>query len=243
MPLAHEPTFTRILGTVTELRPEAGSLYITGVSVEVRSEHTTEWESISEDVTFARLTDLDLFSVTFSTESEKYVIQLRSTTSILGFLAANRSTAIYLDITGLPHRVWAPLLRCIRSRHEPAFCVYVEPGDYQFSHAPTEVTILISVRGSRVLNLFQGTFPLLRLMTTHRSLFRYSASRVRDSHICWKLFSRSAKISSRSSVYQGIGQSTRFIPTQEIVYRFGIQGLGRMCVLPRRTARLLSIMC
>jgi hypothetical protein len=46
-----------------------------------------------------------------------------------------------LDITGLPHHVWAPLLRAIRSRREPAFAVYVEPGDYRFSATPTEATI------------------------------------------------------------------------------------------------------
>ena len=141
MPRVDEPTFTSILSDVSELRPVPGSLYITGVSVETRSEHTAAWEADCQDVTLARVTDLSSSTVTFLVEAEQLEVQLRSRTSIADFLEAKRSSAIYLDITGLSHRVWAPLLRCIRSRREPALCVYVEPGDYQFSQAPTEATI------------------------------------------------------------------------------------------------------
>ena len=49
--------------------------------------------------------------------------------------------SVYLDITGLDHHVWAPLLRAIRTNTNRGFCVYVEPGDYRFSSAPTEATI------------------------------------------------------------------------------------------------------
>ena len=49
--------------------------------------------------------------------------------------------AIYLDITGLPHHAWAPLLRAIRCCHEPVFVVYVEPGDYKFSASPTDLSL------------------------------------------------------------------------------------------------------
>ena len=141
MPRINEPVFTSILRGVSELRPVPGSLYITGVSVEERSSHTSSWEAGCRDVTFARLVDEDSFKMTLSIEGRERVVLLRSEASVSDFLEEERGGTVYLDITGLPHRVWAPLLRCIRSRHEKAFCVYVEPGDYRFSPAPTEVAI------------------------------------------------------------------------------------------------------
>lgn len=141
MPRINEPVFTSILRGVSELRPVPGSLYITGVSVEERSSHTSSWEAGCRDVTFARLVKEDSFKMTLSIEGRERVVRLRSEASVSDFLEEERGGTVYLDITGLPHRVWAPLLRCIRSRREKAFCVYVEPGDYRFSPAPTEVAI------------------------------------------------------------------------------------------------------
>ena len=141
MPRIDEPVFSSVLSDVSKLRPEAGSLYITGVSVEDRSDHTADWEAGCQNVTFARLTNEGDLAITFSTELERYFVRLRSRNSIAAMLAGNGYTAIYLDITGLSHRVWAPLLRGIRSRRERTYCVYVEPGDYRFSRAPTEASI------------------------------------------------------------------------------------------------------
>ena len=137
----NEPVFTSILDGVSELRPIPGSLYITGVSVEERSSHTESWEAGCQDVTFARLVDENSSEVTLSIEGRERVVRLRGETSVSNFLEEEQGGTVYLDITGLPHRVWAPLLRCIRDRREKAFCVYVEPGDYRYSPAPTEVAI------------------------------------------------------------------------------------------------------
>ena len=141
MPRINEPVFSVILSDVSELKPIPGSLYIAGVSEEERSSHTEILEAGCQDVTFARLVDEDSFEMTLSIEGRKRVVRLRSETSVSDFLREEQGGTVYLDITGLPHRVWAPLLRYIRSRREKAFCVYVEPGDYRYSPAPTEVAI------------------------------------------------------------------------------------------------------
>ena len=135
------PAFTSILSDVSELRLRRRSLYITGLSVEERSRHTERWEAHCVDVQFARLVSEDAFSATFTIDGENYELSLRSISAISAFLDAHEFESVYLDITGLPHHVWAPLLRVIRTRKESSFCVYVEPGDYQFSAAPTEYTI------------------------------------------------------------------------------------------------------
>ena len=141
MPRLSEPVFTAVLNDVAELRPMRGSLYITGVSVEKRSSHTARWEANCHDVNFARLVREDAATIALSIGDEIHEIGLRSTLSISQFLEAFDYGTVYLDITGLPHHVWAPLLKGIRSRAKSAFCVYVEPGDYQFSATPTEATI------------------------------------------------------------------------------------------------------
>lgn len=141
MPRLNDPVFTSILNDVAELRPRRGSLYITGVSVEKRSSHTARWEADCHDVKFARLVREDAAAISLSIGDEIHEIGLRSAAAISRFLEAFDYRAVYLDITGLPHHVWAPLLKGIRSRAESAFCVYVEPGDYRFSATPTEATI------------------------------------------------------------------------------------------------------
>lgn len=136
-----EPLFTRVLPDVTALRPAAGGVYITGESLEKRSTHISEWEANCPDVTFMRLTSDSRSTLTATVRDGATKVSLRSAAGLRGLLDAGSLTAIYLDITGLPHHVWAPLLRAIRSRPEPSFVVYVEPGDYRFSASPTDVTL------------------------------------------------------------------------------------------------------
>ena len=136
-----EPVFTRLLPSVKQLRPQANSLYITGVSVEERSRHTTNWEHSCSDVCFARLHSTDRSRARFQVDGLSVLISLRSSESVSRFLSAKSYSSYYLDVTGLPHHVWAPLLRVLCSRCESVFCVYVEPADYRQSEMPTESTL------------------------------------------------------------------------------------------------------
>lgn len=136
-----EPLFTRILTDVTVLRPAPGSLYITGTSSEERSTHLLQWEAGCPDVRFMRVGTANRSTITATVGLEQHAVGLRSSDGLRQLLERQAKTATYLDITGLPHHVWAPLLRTIRSRPEPAFVVYVEPGDYRFSASPTAVTL------------------------------------------------------------------------------------------------------
>ena len=137
-----EPLFTQTLADVKSFRPYNGSLYITGRSVEERSRHIEEWESHCIDVTFARVAEKDRSTICVAVGEEPAGdVALRNNSALDTLLASRMQTATYLDITGLSHHVWAPLLRAMRSRPEPSFVVYVEPGDYRLSATPTEVTL------------------------------------------------------------------------------------------------------
>ena len=135
------PVFSRTYGDLGGLEFEDNSLYITGVSDEERSRHTLAWESRCSEVTFAHVLTSADNEMTVSVGSQDILVQLRSFNSMSRFLGGHGCGTIYLDITGLEHSVWAPLLRVIRQLNGKAFCVYVEPGDYRPSSDPTEATI------------------------------------------------------------------------------------------------------
>jgi len=136
-----EPLFTTLLDDAAAFRPSPGSLYITGTSVEDRSHHLAAWEAACVNVTFARLVTESATTAEFACGETTYVLRLRSASEIVSFLASRLPSAVYLDVTGLPHRVWAPLLRAVRTAVTPSYCVYVEPRDYRKSEAPTEASI------------------------------------------------------------------------------------------------------
>lgn len=133
-----QPIFTRVIDDVSSFLPLANSLYLTGTSVEERSEHLVAWEDDCEDVQFCRITDADRATISLS---DLGPLSLRSQSQIADALATVAQGTIYLDITGLPHHVWAPLLRALRQLSHPTFVVYVEPEDYRFHPSPTESTI------------------------------------------------------------------------------------------------------
>ena len=136
------PILTTYLDGVSSLLPDAKSLYIAGVSVEERSQYAADFQAdISSNTTYAVLADESRSTMTFSVGRMVRTMGLRSPNAIGEFLDGLEYDTVYLDLTGLPHHVWVPLLKCIRSRGDRAFCVYVEPGDYQYSSTPTESTI------------------------------------------------------------------------------------------------------
>ena len=136
-----EPLFTSVIEEVASFRPRQGALYVTGVSVEERSRHLAAWEASCTNVTFASLVSHDSSAATFDVGGALFDVRLRSNRDVAGIWAQKPYRAAYLDITGLPHRVWAPLLRGMRSGGLPAYCVYVEPKEYRRSDTPTEGNI------------------------------------------------------------------------------------------------------
>lgn len=136
-----EPIFTRVLSASSELSPSDNSLYITGDSPETRSSHVSAWESQRPSVEVLRVQANNSALATATNSRGSLQFNLRSTSAIGSLFEQRKHASTYLDITGLPHHVWAPLLRAIRARPEPAFVVYVEPGDYRFSESPTETSL------------------------------------------------------------------------------------------------------
>ena len=135
------PVFTRVYPDIRAIRLVDESLYVIGSSDEERSRHAEVLEDLFTEVTFAHVISSNDNQATIRIGETEISVHLRSSRSISRFLRMNQYEAVYLDITGLDHSVWAPLTRGIRGTGIRSFSVYVEPGDYRFSEDPTEATI------------------------------------------------------------------------------------------------------
>lgn len=125
--------------SVQEFRPEDKSAYIFGESLEARSVHFKEWETRGEDIQFIQILDEkdNSFIVKFPTGDKKEV-QLRSAQQFHDLYEQINKSILYLDITGLSHHIWGPLLKAALLTRKEVKGIYVEPGDYKFSPTPTE---------------------------------------------------------------------------------------------------------
>ena len=125
------PTFTVTFSDQSEFIPDAGSAYLYGVSVEDRSTMPMELGARTNNVKFMPLTaeeDTPYFVLNRSSSQRSF--SLRSNTSLRMFVDDLGTNDCYLDISGIRHHVWAPLLRELLTARIRVRVVYVEPGDY-----------------------------------------------------------------------------------------------------------------
>ena len=131
------PVFTQVYGHIREIEVDDNSLYITGSASEARGRHSATLRDCRRDLAFAELFEVDDGRVCMRIDGRSTVVSLRSGSGIARLLDEVKYGSIYLDITSLEHRVWAPLLRGMRRRRGECYCVYVEPADYRVSPDPT----------------------------------------------------------------------------------------------------------
>ncbi|WP_141772299.1 MULTISPECIES: hypothetical protein [unclassified Mycobacterium] len=60
----------------------------------------------------------------------------RQRTDVIGYFAGTGES--YIDITGMPYTIWAPLLRAATEAGSTFRVVYIEPADYRKSPTPTQ---------------------------------------------------------------------------------------------------------
>ena len=145
--LIENPLLTRLYEDWESFELEQGSTFIHGTSVEERSIHPTKWELAANGVNFLSFSsfensrDRDFSHCTANLGGSEIKLQLRSGNQLRDFFSKIKSKIIYLDITGLSHHVWAPLLRAAVATSKQVYVVYVEPRTYKFSPTPTEAEI------------------------------------------------------------------------------------------------------
>ncbi|MES1243631.1 MAG: hypothetical protein ABUT39_18635 [Acidobacteriota bacterium] len=138
--LNERPLLTKVCDSVEDFSPEPDSSYILARSGEFRSAHSESWEEAARaiNVRFCRVTSFGPSGFTIELNGRVEEVALRSSRQLSRLWQACGSGTVYLDITGLPHHVWAPLLRVGIASCNRLLVTYVEPRDYRFSQTPTE---------------------------------------------------------------------------------------------------------
>lgn len=103
---------------------------------EQRSEIDKDWLTLfGDENTYEVFSGDDLQSARIPKFRDDWV-SLRNQGSLLEFVHHLNASAIYLDITGLPHHIWMPLVRvCVEAGVETN-CIYVEPESYSYNPTP-----------------------------------------------------------------------------------------------------------
>lgn len=119
--------------------PKAGAVYVArDQGIEDRAAHSSRLQAMP-DLTYASVISEERTSVTIRIgASGVQAFPLRSIERLGRFWAQFTGCNVYIDITGLRHHVWMPLLRTAMSSNVKTHVVYVEPIDYQASVNPTE---------------------------------------------------------------------------------------------------------
>ena len=138
--LRERPLLTTVCDSVEDFSPEANSTYVFATTGEFRSAHSESWEESAKAtyVRFSRVIAVSSSTFTVEMEDRTEEVALRSSRQLGSLWESWGSGVVYLDITGLPHHVWAPLLRVGIANCRRLIVTYVEPGDYRFSQTPTE---------------------------------------------------------------------------------------------------------
>lgn len=129
---------TQQFSTVAYFAPVAGSVYISGTSVEHRSSHIATWRSGASDVEFFATTPNADRSFVLDSAEIQLTIRTRSSADLERLSNHVGDRQVYLDITGLAHHIWAPILRQLAKHRTRTKLVYVEPARYSRSLTPTE---------------------------------------------------------------------------------------------------------
>lgn len=132
--LRERPLFTREWD-LDDVKSGRESVYIYGRSTEDRSSHVDDWKGLTVDVTYLELSEESdgLFSIIGFGGGG--AINPRKKREMTAFVTALPLGDIYLDVTGLAHNTWAPLVKVFLECNRKFCVVYVEPEGY--AHNPT----------------------------------------------------------------------------------------------------------
>jgi hypothetical protein len=138
MLIRDQPILTEVYSDADQFRPKKDSAYLCGLFAEHRVPKVHLWEAASPDVLVARVIEQTPNEITVSLTDRTLKVPLRSTSHLVDFWNSLSCQSAYLDITGLAHHVWAPLLKSALSQRMKLDVVYREPQEYRFSMTPTE---------------------------------------------------------------------------------------------------------
>ena len=117
----------------SDYRPPPGALYLHGASNELRTGHVAIWQSELSDVSYMELTSGGAAEAKVNVGGALSTVRLRSKKSLQQLLSSANGRPVCVDITGLPHHIWAPVLRVLIEdiNSTDVIAIYAEPAQYR----------------------------------------------------------------------------------------------------------------
>lgn len=132
MTVFDQPALTEMYTSASDFVPALRSAYLYMRSVEERSAHVESWQDRASGTVFVEIAEIDAFiSQALFSERDPIEVKLRSDESLSKLWSSLDCESLYIDITGLSHHVWAPLLRSALREISKVFVVYVDPDSRQ----------------------------------------------------------------------------------------------------------------
>lgn len=156
------PLWTKVFDDISSFNPPEDTLYIYDPTVEERAKHVLQWSKSGKNVTIAEIVSFDDSHVSCDIDGVLYRIGLK-TDDIVNLAHHYNRPSVCLDITGMEHRVWAPLVKSALNSNTEVTAVYAEPRSYTQSIDP--VNDVIYDLSEKV----QGISPLPGFATVYRS--------------------------------------------------------------------------
>jgi hypothetical protein len=126
------PLASLLVEDIRDLELRGSSGYVYASSVEDRSRLPVDWMQENSDTLFVELTatEKDRSRFEWRAKADHGEVRLRSQAEIDLFLRELGVERLYVDITGLPHFVWMPLIRSALRIKLELRAVYAEPRVY-----------------------------------------------------------------------------------------------------------------
>lgn len=137
--ITDQPLFTHVWENEDDFSPEDGSVYIFASASEDRGRLEADWRSARPTIGFLEVTKQGRWEIEINSGGEPTLLRTRSKVALQEFISKLKpGSSIYLDITGMAHATWAPLLRACLDAGRTVRVIYTEPIDYTKNPAPTE---------------------------------------------------------------------------------------------------------
>lgn len=128
--------FTDQLDGPDDFTPEAGCVYLHSAGEEERSQHVLSMQQRAPQCRFLRLVEVSEYALRVDGQSEE--VALRNRSALVELLKSTGATRIYLDMTGMSHSMWAPIVRVAIEEKYQISVIYLEPKIYAYSKSPRE---------------------------------------------------------------------------------------------------------
>ncbi|HXT02253.1 MAG TPA: hypothetical protein VN915_16385 [Elusimicrobiota bacterium] len=153
-PLPLDPALTEQFERSDLFVAPSNSVYIFARSGEARAKHVDGFDKNKVASEFVEVWEQRQWTIDYLRRGNRHSLQLRSNSDLKEFWAKIERDVCYLDITGLAHHVWAPLLNAAIREGRDIRLVYVQPAEYRYNPNPTEAQIFDLSDAKR------GTAPL-----------------------------------------------------------------------------------